>query len=74
MTDVRKQAHSGDQKNNQVTVYTQGGRKVFTNGIDVQIPVSGVNGVTDNGYLDDRFDDPRYYSGPTSEEYVEKGY
>jgi hypothetical protein len=25
-------------------------------------PVSGVNGVTDNGYLDTRFDDTQYYS------------
>jgi len=67
MTDVVTKAQSGgDQEHNVVHVFSPRGNKKFTYGINQTMPVSGVNGVTDNGYLDGRFDDPRYYSGDTS--------
>jgi len=54
--------------NNRVTVFNPSpkynrGNNIKSYGLNVDItPISGVNSITTNGYLDIRFDNPTYYS------------
>jgi hypothetical protein len=70
MPTVYYLAKSGQPvNNNKGGVFEGGAVQTFADGINKQIPVSGVNGVTTT-HLDNRFDDPRYYGGLTIEEYT----
>lgn len=74
MGDVITYARSGYiQRNNGVAVGCYNFNQAKYVGINEQAPVSGLNSSSPD-ILDNRFDDPRYYAGPPSEEYVNKGY
>lgn len=74
MGDVSTFARSGSPMvNNGIAVGNRGYVQSKTYGINQQVPISGLNSSSPD-ILDDRFDDPRYYAGPPSEEYTAKGY
>lgn len=65
MTDVARKIINANGFVNNGSVTTAGERGNHADkqrGINVPIPMSGVNGQADNGYLDRRFDDPTYYT------------
>lgn len=65
MTDIVKKIITANSvKNNASITYTTpvGRYQVKQRAINDTTPISGVNGVTDNGYLDRRFDDNSYYT------------
>ncbi len=70
MTDVARKIRTSAPINNNRMVtgvtncYSNGGSGVYqarARGTNESVPMSGVNGQTNNGYLDIRFDDPTYY-------------
>lgn len=66
MSDVAKKIITANTiKNNGVIVSTTpvGRYGSKQTGINQSVPMSGVNSQTNNGYLDNRFDDPSYYYG-----------
>ena len=66
MADVaRKIITANTTKNNSVVVSVtpRGVSDSKQHGINQDIPMSGINGQTTDGYLDIRFDDPSYYYG-----------
>lgn len=64
MTDVIKKIIDVNEIKNNTTitgVLKTGRYNQIQTGINESVPVSGVNGQEDNGYLDSRFDDDVFY-------------
>lgn len=61
---VRKGDTSKPVKNNGMTVFGGGGMQFQSRGYNVQIP-----DLTDQHYLNERLNHPRYYGGLTPDEY-----
>ena len=67
MTKIRSSQpiHNGYSVCGVQNTYSNGGSGIFVaqqHGTNEAVPMSGVNGQTNDGYLDQRFDDRQYYT------------